>query len=30
MLNIVLDTILYGKVPEVCIIPMTINYEKVF
>lgn len=24
-----LDTILYGKVPDVCLIPLTINYEKV-
>lgn len=29
MLNIVLDTLIYGKVPEVCLIPLTINYEKV-
>jgi glycerol-3-phosphate O-acyltransferase len=29
ILNVVLDTLLYGKVPEVCLIPMTINYEKV-
>jgi glycerone phosphate O-acyltransferase/fatty acyl-CoA reductase len=29
LLNIVLDTLLYGKVPEACLIPITINYEKV-
>jgi glycerol-3-phosphate O-acyltransferase len=26
LLNVVLDTLLYGKVPEACLIPITINY----
>jgi glycerol-3-phosphate O-acyltransferase len=29
ILNVVLDTIIYGKVQDVCLIPMTVNYEKV-
>lgn len=30
MLNIIFDSIIYDKVPEICLIPITINYEKVF
>jgi glycerol-3-phosphate O-acyltransferase len=26
---VVLDTIIYEKVPDVCLIPITVNYEKV-
>ena len=29
MLSVVLDTIVFGKVNDVCLIPITVNYEKV-
>ena len=29
LLSVVLDTVLYGKVSDVVLIPMTVNYEKV-
>ena len=29
MLNIIVDAVLENKVPDVCIVPITINYEKV-
>jgi len=29
ILNVVLDSIVFGKVNDVCLIPMTVNYEKV-
>ena len=29
ILNVVLDTIVFDKVSDVCLIPMTVNYEKV-
>lgn len=29
ILNIIVDAVLEEKVPEVCIVPLTINYEKV-
>ena len=29
ILNVVLDTVIYGKVSDICLIPMTVNYEKV-
>lgn len=29
MLTIVIDAVIYGKVSDVCLVPMTVNYEKV-
>lgn len=29
LLNVVLDSLVFEKVPDVCLIPMTVNYEKV-
>lgn len=29
ILSVVLDSVIFGKVPDVCFIPMTVNYEKV-
>ena len=29
LLNVVLDSVVFEKVPDVCLIPLTVNYEKV-